>query len=115
MTSPDDPGKRARHLHQVAADMDPSTVSVRSVHDAFTRKLTDLNRRQLLAGGTSDVQLQDPRDILRHLLALVAGVHSTGLVPPMDLVDAIGAQATALAMSVARVEDLRIDLGDDAA
>src|SRR3954467_10183099 len=110
-----DPGKRARHLHEVAAGMNPAVVSVCSVHEAFTRKLTDLNRRHMLAGGTTDVQLQDPRDIVRHLLALVAGVHSTGQVPPMDLVDAIGAQATALAMSVALVEDGRFETGPDAA
>lgn len=114
MTDPD-PGKRARHLHQVAAGMDMSAVSVNSVHEAFARKLTDLNRRHMLAGGTSDVQLRDPRDIVTHLLQLVAGVHSTGQVPPMDLVLAIGAQATALGMSVARVEDGRFDTGDPAA
>lgn len=115
MAEPSDPGKRARHLHQVAAGMNPAVVSINSVHEAFTRKLTDLNRRQLLAGGACDIQLQDPRDIVRHLLALVAGVHSTGAIPSMGLVDAIGAQATALAMSVARVEDGRFDTGGDAA
>ena len=110
-----DPGKRARHLYGVAAGMNPAVVSVRSVHEAFTRRLTEYNRTHLLAGGTGDIQLQDPRDILTHALALAAGMHSTGHTPPMDLVEALGAQVTALAMSVARVEDGRFDTGNDAA
>lgn len=110
-----DPGKRARHLYEVAAGMDIKTASVTSVHDAFARRLQELNRRELLAGGTSDIQYHDPVDILKHCLALAAGMHSVGHCPPMDLVIALGAQVTALALSVARVEDGRFETGNDAA
>jgi hypothetical protein len=95
--------------------MDITVASVHSIHEAFARRLTELNRQELLAGGTADIQFRDPVDILRHCLALAAGMHSAGHCPPMDLVIALGAQVTALGLSVARVEDMRIDLGDDAA
>lgn len=117
MTGPADPGKRARHLHQVAANMDVHHATVTSIHDAYARRLTEYNRTHLLAGGTGDVQNQDPRDILVHVLALAAGMNSTGQVPSMSLVEALGAQVLALGLSVARVEDGRFDTfdGDTAA
>lgn len=86
------------------------------VMHAFARKLGDLNRTELLAGGTGDIQVTlDPRDILTHALALCAGMKSAGVVPPMGLVEALGAQVLALALAVRRVEELRVDTGDDAA
>lgn len=115
LTDPTDPGKRARHLHEVAASMDMRHATVASIHDAYARRLTEYNRTHLLAGGAGDVQNQDPRDMLTHVLALAAGMHSTGQVPSMSLVEALGAQVLALGLAVARVEDGRFDSGGNAA
>lgn len=92
--------------------MNPAAVTIASIHGAFARKLADLNRRHLLAGGTGDIQAQDPRDISAQIQALASHLACHG--PHMDTVEALGAQITALALAVARVEDSRFDLGDAA-
>jgi hypothetical protein len=81
---------------------------------AFAAKLTDLNRRHLLAGADGDIQTRDPRDIVQHVEALASGMRASGEVPSGDLVDALGAQCVALWLSVARSEDVRVDTGDAA-
>lgn len=91
----------------------PAPVATQaSVFQAFARKLNEFNDQQVRSGLVVPA-LQDPRDVLKHVLALAAGMHSTGEVPPMGLVDALGAQVIALGMSVARVEDGRLETGGD--
>lgn len=89
-------------------------VTSQTILDAFVRKLADLNRRNLLAGATTDVQNTDPRDIAVHAHALAEGLVIGGTVPAMEKVAELGAQVLALALAVARHEDQRPELGDAA-
>lgn len=92
----------------------PAPVATQaSVFQSFARKLNAFNDQQVRANLPVPA-LQDPRDVLTHVLALAAGMKSTGEVPPMSLVDALGAQVIALGMSVARSEELDPSTGDAA-
>lgn len=91
-------------------------VTTSTILDAFARKLSDINRRHLLSGGSSDIQTQDPRALLKLVESMCSACRSsTSRVLPMDQAEALGAHVLALALSIARVEDTpRPDLGDAA-
>lgn len=103
-----DVGDQAQRLHSEAARMDPAMVTVASVHQAFSRRLTAYNDTQTRLGLPVPAP-QDPRDISAQVQALASHLACWG--PGMDTVEALGAQVTALALAVARVEDARADLG----
>lgn len=109
-----DLGDHASDLHADALDWTPPAVTVTTLQQAYAGKLTDLNRRHLLNGGTSDLQLQDPRDLVARLESMCAAIRTLTGQPRMDQADAIGAYALALGLSIARVEDQRLELGDAA-
>lgn len=104
-------GDHARDLHDQAARMDPREVTIRSVHEAFSRRLTEYNDAQVRMG-LPVLALSDPRDVATHVLALASHVVMVG--PSMDGAEALGAQVTALCLAVARAEDSRLELGDAA-
>lgn len=103
--------EHASELHADAARMNQAAVTIASVHEAFSRRLTDYNDAQVRMGLPVPA-LQDPRDIVGHVIALAQQIAHTG--PRMDTVEALGAQITALALAVARVEDQQFELGDAA-
>lgn len=90
-------------------------TTTQNVLDAFARKLADINRKHLLHGGTSDLQLKDPRDLMHLIESMCAASRSrTSRVPAMDQAESLGAHVLALALSIARVEDQQPELGDAA-
>lgn len=89
----------------------PLPVTITTVHQAFARRLTKYNDTQTRMGLPVPA-LQDPRDISAQIQALASHLACHGA--RMDTVEALGAQVTALALAVTRVEDSRIELGDAA-
>lgn len=106
-----DTGDLARRLHDEAARMDPRVVTVATVHHAFSRRLNDYNDAQVRMGLPVPA-LQDPRDLIGHIQALASQIAYIG--GSMSTAEALGAQVTALCLSIARSEDARLDLGDAA-
>lgn len=107
-------GDHARELHDQAAAWDSGAVTIAALGRASAARLTDLNRRHLLNGGTVDLQLQDPRDLVARIESMCGAILVMGSSPRMDQAEAIGAYALALGLAVARVEDGRLDLGSAA-
>jgi hypothetical protein len=94
---------------------DPHPVTVSTILDAFAAKLTELNDRSVRLGGQA-LALQDPRDIAL-AVANLAGMLLTWTEHDLDVdatVDALGAQLVAYRLARARVDELRVDMGDAA-
>ena len=89
-----------------------SYLTIAEVQHAQARKLTDLDARSVLLTGQA-LSLGDPRDIAGHIMNLASLVVINGATD--DLVDAIGAQAIALRLALARVETLDVTSGNEAA
>jgi hypothetical protein len=87
--------------------------------EAFSAKLTELNRRQLLMG-LPIVADQDPRDIaaqihgMSDVLRVTTILRSHEGADPDDLLVAVGAQLLALRLALHRENGMRVDSGEAA-
>lgn len=102
----------------VRADIHARAVdrTVRTILDAFARKLTELDARSVRLGGQA-LSLGDPRDIAGqiHTLARTLEHFASWGEDGTLTAEALGAQVVAFLLARARVDELRVDAGGEAA
>lgn len=89
----------------------PLPITRDTILNDFAGKLTVLDDRNVRLNGLA-VSLQDPRDIVSTLYGLAQFMLQVG--PSVEFADQVGAQALALRVALARVEELDITSGDAA-
>lgn len=109
--------KRAEHLDNQHEDHLRGRTAARLITRAFEAKLTELDDRNGRLSGAA-LMLEDPGVIAFQMERLTANLRISvisGSPAAEDLARALGAQCIALCLALARVEEIRIDFGDERA